>query len=164
MSLIRGKVKSSSLSKPAQEILLASWRPGTLKQYDSYLHRWAKFCHDNEINVYQPRVEQVVEFLTQLFQTGLGYSAINTARSALSSIVTLGHVPLGEHPMIKRFLKGIFELRPSLPKYPSIWDVSIFVAIFEKASTIRKIEPKRNLFKNDLIAMYIDWSTLSNYS
>ena len=142
MSLIRGKVKSSSLSKPAQEILLASWRPGTLKQYDSYLHRWAKFCHDNEINVYQPRVEQVVEFLTQLFQTGLGYSAINTARSALSSIVTLGHVPLGEHPMIKRFLKGIFELRPSLPKYSSVWDVSILLLYLKKLAPLEKLSLK----------------------
>ena len=142
MSLIRGKVKSSSLSKPAQEILLASWRPGTLKQYDSYLHRWAKFCHDNEINVYQPRVEQVVEFLTHLFQTGLGYSAINTARSALSSIVTLGHVPLGEHPMIKRFLKGIFELRLSLPKYSSIWDVSILLLYLKKLAPLEKLSLK----------------------
>ena len=142
MSLIRGKVKSSSLSKPAQDILLASWRPGTRKQYDSYLHRWAKFCYDHEINVYQPSVEQVVEFLTQLFQTGLGYSAINTARSALSSIVTLAHVPLGEHPMIKRFLKGVFELRPSLPKYSSIWDVNTLLLYLKKLAPLEKLSLK----------------------
>ena len=123
MSLIRGKVTSSSLSKPAQDILLASWGSGTLKQYDSYLHRWTKFCHDHDINVYQPSVEQVMEFLTQLFHSGLGYRDLNTARYALSSIIILWHIPLGENPMIKQFLKGIFELRPSLPKYSSIWDV-----------------------------------------
>ena len=94
------------------------------------------------MNVYQPSVEQVVEFLTQLFQTGLGYSAINTARSALSSIVTFGHAPLGEHPMIKRFLKGIFELRPSLPKHSSIWDVNTLLLYLKKLAPLEKMSLK----------------------
>ena len=37
----------------------------------------------------------------------MGYSAINTAKNVVSSIVTL----------VCRFLKGVFELKPSLSKY-----------------------------------------------
>ncbi|ESP01853.1 hypothetical protein LOTGIDRAFT_99731, partial [Lottia gigantea] len=32
---------------------------------------------------------------------------------------------LGKHPLICRFLKGVFELRPSLPRYTHTWDVDI---------------------------------------
>ena len=29
----------------------------------------------------------------------------------------------GEHPLVARFLKGVFELKPSLPRYAFVWDV-----------------------------------------
>ena len=34
----------------------------------------------------------------------------------------------GTHPMMCRFLKGVFELKPSLPKYKNIWDVNTVLA------------------------------------
>ena len=61
-----------------------------------------------------------------MYQSGLGYSALNTACSALSSILVLGNgKEFGEHPLVTRFMKGIFELRPVLPKYSEIWDVNV---------------------------------------
>ena len=61
-----------------------------------------------------------------LFCSGLGYSAVNTARSALSSIVTLNDgSKFGGHPLVCRCLKGIYELRTALPKYTQNWDVNI---------------------------------------
>ena len=61
-----------------------------------------------------------------LFTEGLSYSTINTARSALSTIVCMpaGHV-FGSHHIVVRFMKGVFELRKPKPKYSSIWDVSV---------------------------------------
>ena len=51
---------------------------------------------------------------------------VNTARSALSSIVTLNDgSKFGEHPLVCRCVKGIYELRAALPKYTQIWDVNI---------------------------------------
>jgi integrase len=40
---------------------------------------------------------------------------------------------IGEHPLIKRFMKGIFNLRPSLPRYTAVWDVSIVLNFFKKS-------------------------------
>ena len=31
----------------------------------------------------------------------------------------------GTHPLVYRFVKGVFELKPSSPKYKGIWDVRI---------------------------------------
>ena len=69
----------------------------------------------------------VLDFLSSLFDEGLGYSALNTARSALSSMVTLHQSPftIGTHPWIIRFLKGVFNERPSQPRYKTTWDVAV---------------------------------------
>ena len=65
----------------------------------------------------------MLDFLSKLFSDGHSYSQINTASSALSSIITINKVPCGKHPDVKRFMKGIFELRPTFPKYHMMWDV-----------------------------------------
>ena len=73
-----------------------------------------------------------MNFLAELFQSGAGYSAVNTARSALSSILMLpGNTTFGSHPLVSRLLKGVFELRPALPKYQSIWDISVVLNMLE---------------------------------
>ena len=105
---------------------MASWRTGTTKQYKVYLKRWEQFCQSQGINRFDASVENGIDFLATLFTSGLGYSAINTARSALSSVLILpNNITFGAHPLVARFLKGVFELKPSLPRYSSIWDVSI---------------------------------------
>ena len=59
-------------------------------------------------------------------ENGLGYRTTDTARSGLSSVLTSpGNVTFGNHPLVSRFLKGVFELKPSLPRYHRIWDVSV---------------------------------------
>lgn len=60
----------------------------------------------------------------------LEYSAINTAHSALSSVITLKDgVKFGEYPLVVRCMKGIFELKPASLKYTEIWDVNIVLGV-----------------------------------
>ena len=69
-----------------------------------------------------------MNFLADLFQSGVGYSAINTARIALSSIlILLDNTTFGSHILFSRLLKDVFELRPALPKCQNIWDNSVFL-------------------------------------
>ena len=101
----------------AQNTIMASWRKGTTKQYRSYLSRWTNFCKKQQISPYSPGTTKAIEFLTELFHSGVGYSAINTARSALSSIIlpTAG-IPFGKDPLVCRFLKGVFRIKAMLSK------------------------------------------------
>ena len=62
--------------------------------------------------------------MAELFDSGVGYSAINTARSAISTILEVNNSTFGMHPMAKRFLKGVFQQKPSLPRYDVVWDVN----------------------------------------
>ena len=113
-------------------VILASWRNSTCKQYNSYLLRWKAFCDQKQITSENAGVLEGLAFLTQLHNQNLGYSAINTARSALSSILTLQeNRTFGEHPLVTRFLKGIFELKPSLPRYSFVWDVGVVLRYFQ---------------------------------
>ena len=56
-----------------------------------------------------------IDFLYTLYKDGCSNSTINTARSALSTVVFLPGHSFGHHPLVKRFLKGLFESRPILP-------------------------------------------------
>ena len=68
-----------------------------------------------------------MNFLSELYQKHqLSYSAPNTARSALSPIIfSFGGGTFGSHPLVTRFLRGVFNTCPSLPRYQEIWDISI---------------------------------------
>lgn len=69
-------------------------------------------------------VEDRINFLAELYDSGIRYSAVNTARSVVSYNVTLSNnTSFGAHPIVCRFLKGVFKLKSSLPKYENIWDV-----------------------------------------
>ena len=94
---------------------MASWRPETTKQYQTYLTKWLSYCHENAVDVFRPGVNQGVEFLVTLFSSGLGYSAVTLNDGS----------KFGQHPLVCRCLKGTYELRPALPKYTQIWDVNV---------------------------------------
>lgn len=62
------------------------------------------------------------------FNAGCGYSAIVTHRSALANFIILpGYSSLSNHPLVKRFMKGVFNLKPTLPRYTKTWDASQLV-------------------------------------
>lgn len=84
------------------------------------------FCRSRGIDPFSASLEDGLEFLHHQYQNGLSYSGINTARSALSAVIFLPDgSSFGNHPLVSRFLKGVFESRPSLPRYKHIWDVSL---------------------------------------
>ena len=50
--------------------------------------------------------------------------ALLTARSALSSTLpSIDSIPVGQHPLVNRFLTGEFESHPAMPRYTAVWDV-----------------------------------------
>ncbi len=74
----------------------------------------------------------------------MGYRAINTARSALSAVLTSENgPPIEAHSLICRLLKGVFEHRPSLPKHTTIWDVGRLLDYLRTISPISKLSLKQ---------------------
>ena len=89
VSLIREQFQNRGLLTTATEILEAAWRTGTQNQYEGYLGKWRQYCGEQCINPFSPTIEEGINFLTGLYKQGIGYSAINTARSCSSSCVII---------------------------------------------------------------------------
>ena len=69
---------------------------------------------------------KVLDFLTKQFLSGSQYSSLNITRSALSAVIpTLEGVTVGSHPLVKRLMKGVFNLRPPKARYSHTWDVTV---------------------------------------
>ena len=77
---------------------------------------------------------QGLAFLQDLKQKGRGYTSINSARSALSTILRHSGLAFGIHPDVKVFMKGVYNLNPPVARYVKIWDTSVFVNMLKNWS------------------------------
>lgn len=110
------------------------------KQYRTYIEKCVSFCYKRKIYIFEANVDSVLTYLTELYNAGLGYSCINTARSALSSFLQLENcVSVGSHPLVRRFMKGVFNLRLSLPRYNVTWDVNIVLQFLKNLTPISSL-------------------------
>ena len=133
MQFVRQSIQGVGLSPEAIEIYMSSWRKSTQQQYKGYIERWLKFCTDNSVSPLSPQISEVIEYLLSLFNSGWGYSCLNTARSALSSVLFYQNgIAIGSHPLIVRFMKSVFERRPS--RYTSTWDINIDLSYIKSLS------------------------------
>ena len=131
------------MSRDALEILSASWRMGTEKRYNSHVERFVKFCRERYTDPIQATTEMGIEFLTEYFKTGVGYISVNSTRSALSSIIKpVCNVPFGKSPLVCRFLKGIFNIRPALSRYVTTWDVAKIFTFIKSKPTLTNCDLK----------------------
>ena len=130
MSLIREHYAYLQIPNNITDIILASWRPTTAKQYGTYLRRWMAFCSEREINYHSPSINNILDFLFELYNSGFSYSTLNTARSALSTVVNIPD--FSTNAIVNRFMKGVFELRKPTSKYSSIWDVYVVLNYLSK--------------------------------
>lgn len=102
--------------------MIASISHSTLKQYSVSLKLWWDFCLSNNLDVYEFSVNWTLKFFTELYRKGASYGSLNSARSALSLIICS---EIGVNKQIKRFFKGLHNLRPSRLKYDSTWNPAI---------------------------------------
>ena len=67
----------SGISEAAVKLIMASWRDGTKKQYNTYITKWQKFCNQRQISHIQPSLVSVLDFLTLLYQQDLTHSELH---------------------------------------------------------------------------------------
>ena len=109
---IRGSFKDRNILVKATNILLASWCKGTQKQYITYIKKWFTFCREKQIDSVEANISSILEL--ELYESGCGYSVINTARCALYAIgIVKEGFAVGAHPLVVRFMKGVFNLEPT---------------------------------------------------
>ena len=128
LSSVRQQLQGLGFTTISIEVITSSWREGTASQYQTYLQKWLAFCRQQCCDILSRPIPMAVDFLSMLYERGSSYSTINTALSILSFILQFNSnlsIPFGQLPVVRRFIKGIFEPRPALPRYKSIWDISL---------------------------------------
>ena len=123
--------------------MLHARRNSTNRLYASYLAKWQAFCDEWQVDYHSPSVAQALSFLQQLLQDPnqkRGYSAICTARSALSSVIVWPDGKnFGEHKHVKQFIKGVFNLSPPEPRYTTTWDSDTMISMLKTWYPAKKI-------------------------
>ena len=112
----------------SNDILQAALRASTVLKCKSYLTKWNNYCMQNTISHIQPKINELLDYFTHLYNSGASYSVINSSKSALFHIVFLPpYASILEHPQIIKYFKGVYNLRPPAQKTTFVWDVKIFV-------------------------------------
>lgn len=111
-----------AVPSPAVDIMLASLSSNSFKQYEVYWKKWFEFCAINNFNLYEASIPTLLFFLTEMYNNGSQYGSLNSCRAALSLILGPN---ISNNDLITRFFKGVFRLRPTVPKYNITWDTNI---------------------------------------
>jgi hypothetical protein len=136
--------------------LINGRRNSSLKLYSSYITQWKDFCSARGVHCIHASVATGLEFLQTLLSRGLGYSVLNTARSALSSIMVLpGNLLFGVHPDVKLFLKGVFNSNPPRPRYSSMWDPTQVLVFLQSWSPADNISLEKLVMKLCMLIMLV---------
>lgn len=113
--------------------MLSSISSSTLKQYEITYKKWWSFCTNNFLDPYNANRYQVITFLQNILETSkVSYGSFNSHRSALSLILPNN---IGSDELVKRFLRGIANIRPQRSKYNTTWDPNKVLDFFRLSSS-----------------------------
>ena len=119
-------------NKHLMDIICLSWRDTTTSQYELVLRQWKNYCRQKGVDRLFTDVKNVLDFFHGMYKRGCRLSGICAARSALSSAVTIpGYERMSNHPLISRYVKGIYNKHPPLPKYVNTWDMNKLLTYYD---------------------------------
>ena len=119
-------VNSDQGDNTTEKMLEASLRISTHCKYNNYIKQWTSYSK----NIGCIEVSHALNFLSRMFDKGHAYSTINSAKCVIATIVDiLTYKSLNNHPLINKYMTGVFNLRPPKPKLRFVLDVDIFVQV-----------------------------------
>ena len=111
-------------------ILENSWRGSTYQQYQSVWKLWNHWCSDQLLDSTSISVSKLLGYLQSLVHRRFAWRTIGVHRSAISSILEPHKtVPVGQHPLVCCFMKGVFNVKPPTARVSPTWDVSRVLAM-----------------------------------
>lgn len=135
--LVSANITEAGVSKSTRNLLLAAWRKSTSDVYASAWRKWASWCSQRQINPLQADVSAILEFLALEYEAGKAYRTLNVYWSAISMThPRADSFRVGEHPLVKQLLRGIFNSRPPLTRYSGTWDVQKALTYMESLGTM----------------------------
>lgn len=97
------------------------------------------FSNEKGINVFEPDIGNIIEFLAKKFNEGANYGTLNSNRAAISLIVKQD---ISKNQLLSRFLRGCFKRRPTKPKYSVTWDTELVLNHIKAISSLDQLNLK----------------------
>ncbi|KAK3701977.1 hypothetical protein RRG08_017867 [Elysia crispata] len=114
---VRLQYANQGISDEAIDIIMSSWRPEIKKVYATYIRKWREFAAKRTQDPSSTSIATAIDFLTELHKQGALYSSLCIARSALSCMLRVSDdITFGILSIVKRLMKGFYELKPSIPQ------------------------------------------------
>ena len=136
--------------------MMCARRESSTKLYDTYTRRWQVYCNLHHLDFIYASVANGLGFLQTLLNSGLGYSTLNTARSALSAVLCIpAGGTFGNHPDVILFMKGVFNLRPTRPRYISTWDPTQVLRFLESWTPASELAIEKLTMKVILLVLLV---------
>ena len=162
MDHLRQNLLAEGLSKRSSDLITNSRRMSSVKHYESAWKKWGSWCAKREISPTRCNISFVLDFLAELFETGLQYSTIGNYRSAISAF----HDPIngravGSHPRISSLMTGVFNKIPPIPKQPFIWDVETVLDYLRKLPCNDMLSDKLLTLKTSILLAILSASRVS---
>ena len=121
-----------SISDPAFSLVSSGWRQSTKDRYGRAWDAFSRFLRSNNVLINSVSITNVVDYLSVLFQRGLKYYTINLHRSAISMTLPLiDSLPVGQHPLVSRLMKGVYNQRPPTRRLFPSWDAGAVIQMFQ---------------------------------
>ncbi|XP_052239900.1 uncharacterized protein LOC127850683 [Dreissena polymorpha] len=147
-SCIGEALRCRGLSSETTTIILAAWRRGTLKQYDSAWRKWMSWCMCRETSPFNSSEVTVLQYLEHLRSINKSYSVLNTHKSMLTQTLPFfGNKWCKDCFLIQKFMKGVFHSRPPVPRYQFVWDVTLVLNFLKSLNPLCNLSLKMLTFK-----------------
>ena len=146
----RGRPQVGELSAGAQQTLQQSWAENTQSNYGLGFRYYTQYCRAHHLDESAPSSTNLINFLQAQFEEGKQYRTINSYRSAVFS--TLGTCPvlgrpIGQDPLVSRFMRGVLRQRPPKNKLFLTWDVTSVLNHLKSWGETKSLPLKKLLMK-----------------
>ncbi|KAI8437235.1 hypothetical protein MSG28_010551 [Choristoneura fumiferana] len=148
LCIIRESMKRRMIPNDAIDVMIASLAKNSLRQYDSCLRQWWQFCKSHNEDLVSISVPKIISYLMLIFKKGASYQTLNCHRSALSLIIGSN---LGNDDRIKRWFKGVYKLRPCIPRYSSTWDPATVLSYLKHWFPLETLDLRKLTLKSAML-------------
>ena len=162
LETVRKRHKANGISEEASKLIASGWSKGNNVAYQSAWDKWSSWCHGQQIDPISCEVHFIVNFLAELYKQELQQRSINTIRSAVSMTHSqVEGIPIGQHPLVSRLMKGVYNHRLPQPQYAATWNIDVVVAHSQSLRTNSDLSLKQLFHKWVILMVLVEASQSS---
>ncbi|KAG6937283.1 hypothetical protein G0U57_010273 [Chelydra serpentina] len=116
-------------SDPVRRVLLESRKPSTRLTYEAKWKRFSLWCAQQHISPHLASVPSILDYVLHLKDNHLALGSLKVHLAAISAFHpgSEGH-SIFAHPVVRRFLKGLEKVHPSIKPPVPAWDLNLVLS------------------------------------